>query len=184
MSYADFKQKYEDDAVADIISKEAGAEKKEPVAETIDISKGAADLMQRHEDDANFCYHRPVTDVIYGKPVFADKPARLAYEATDKSMSYANFKQKYEEDAIADIISKEAGAEKKEPVTETTDISKRAADLMQSHEDDANFCYHHAVTDVIRGKPVFADEPKVERVGISVPYDVIQDLYVEVIDTL
>jgi len=79
MDYAAFKTKYEADAVADVVSKQPS--KKEPEekapAETIDIS------------------------IPY------DAPAKLAYEASDKSMAYADFKTKYEADAVADVISKQ-----------------------------------------------------------------------------
>ena len=36
-----------------------------------------------------------------------DAPAKLAYEASDKSMEYDEFKAKYEADAVADVISKQ-----------------------------------------------------------------------------
>jgi hypothetical protein len=35
-----------------------------------------------------------------------DAAARLAYEKTDKSMAYADFKTKYEADAVKDVIAK------------------------------------------------------------------------------
>ena len=38
-----------------------------------------------------------------------DAAAKLAYEASDKSMEYAAFKTKYEADAVAHVISKQLG---------------------------------------------------------------------------
>ena len=35
-----------------------------------------------------------------------DAAARLAFEATDKSMDYAEFKLQYEQQAVADVIAK------------------------------------------------------------------------------
>jgi hypothetical protein len=39
--------------------------------------------------------------------VVYDAPAKLAYEASDKSMAYGDFKTKYEADAIAEVIAKQ-----------------------------------------------------------------------------
>ena len=35
-----------------------------------------------------------------------DAPAKLAYDASDKSVAYPEFKEKFEADAVADIIAK------------------------------------------------------------------------------
>jgi len=87
MDYAAFKTKFEADAVADVIAKQKPPKKKEeakveqtskkPAATTIDVS------------------------VPY------DAAAKLAYEKTDKSTKYADFKAKFEADAVADVISKQ-----------------------------------------------------------------------------
>jgi hypothetical protein len=184
MDYADFKLKYEADAVADVISKRYVVEK-EPEVETVDISipydapaalayeasdksMAYADFKLKYEADA-------VSDVISKQPIDVsipyDAPAKLAYEASDKSMAYADFKQKYEDDAVAAIISKKAGVEKKEPETETIDISipyDAPAKLAYEHSDksmayvDFKVKYEaDAVADVISKQPI----------DISIPYD-------------
>ena len=38
-----------------------------------------------------------------------DAPAKLAYEASDKSVAYPEFKEKYEADAVAGVIAKKNG---------------------------------------------------------------------------
>ena len=109
MTYADFKQKYEADAVAHVISKkpvdlaipyDAAAKL---AYEASDKSMAYADFKQKYEADA-------VAHVISKKPVDLaipyDAAAKLAYEASDKSMAYADFKQKYEANAVAHVISK------------------------------------------------------------------------------
>jgi hypothetical protein len=184
MTYADFKVKYEADAVADVISKRRVVEK-EPDVEPVDISIpydapaalayeasdksiAYADFKLKYEADA-------VADVMSKQPIDVsipyDAPARLAYEASDKSMSYADFKQKYEDDAVADIISKKAGAEKKEPVAVTIDISipYDAAAALAYEASDKSMAYAdfkvqyeaEAVAHVISKKPF----------DLSIPYD-------------
>ena len=81
MSYDDFKAKYEADAVALVISKQP---KKEGAAKA-DAPAAAA------SSDISIDY---------------DAAAKLAYEATDKSTSFAEFKPEYEQKAVALVISK------------------------------------------------------------------------------
>ena len=51
-----------------------------------------------------------VADVISKQPIDISIPydaaAKLAFEASDKSMDYAAFKTKFEADAVADVIAK------------------------------------------------------------------------------
>lgn len=83
MAYEDFKKQYEQQAVADVIAKKApkktkaAAKKKKVEASTVDLAVP---------------YHAA---------------AMLAYEKSDKSMKYEDFQQKYEADAVADVIAKQ-----------------------------------------------------------------------------
>ncbi len=45
-----------------------------------------------------------------------DAAAKLAYETSDKSMAYDDFKVKYEADAVADVLSKQAPKENEKDV--------------------------------------------------------------------
>ena len=74
--YDKFKEVYESDAVALVKSKQP--KKKKPAAAPV-------------ASDVSIDY---------------DAAAKLAYEATDKSMSFADFKPKYEEEAVALVVSK------------------------------------------------------------------------------
>ena len=81
MAFDDFKAKYEADAVALVKSKQP---KKEGAAKAVDKPAPAA-------SDISIDY---------------DAAAKLAYESTDKSMSFAEFKPAYEKEAVALVISK------------------------------------------------------------------------------
>ena len=91
MAYDDFKVKYEADAVADVISKQAPKEE-EIKAEDVVV-----------EEDS------PSEEVDISVPY--DAAAKIAYEASDKSMAFVDFKEKFVIDAIADVIAKQAKEE-------------------------------------------------------------------------
>ena len=74
--YDKFKEVYESDAVALVKSKQPKKEKPAAAPVASDVS------------------------------IDYDAAAKLAYEATDKSMSFADFKPKYEEEAVALVVSK------------------------------------------------------------------------------
>ena len=74
--YDKFKEVYESDAVALVKSKQPKKEKPAAAPVASDVS------------------------------IDYDAAAKLAYEATDKSMSFAEFKPKYEEEAVALVVSK------------------------------------------------------------------------------
>lgn len=74
--YDKFKEVYESDAVALVKSKQPKKEKPAAAPAASDVS------------------------------IDYDAAAKLAYEATDKSMSFADFKPKYEEEAVALVVSK------------------------------------------------------------------------------
>jgi len=77
MAYEDFKAKYEADAVAEVKAKQA------PKVSPTDVASTSVDI-----------------SIPY------DAPARMAYERSDKAIPYAEFKQKYEAGAVADVIAK------------------------------------------------------------------------------
>jgi len=83
VAYADFKAQYEADAVALVVSKQP---KKEGAAKAEESAAAPAD-----SSDISIDY---------------DAAAKLAYEASDKSMSFADFKPTYEEEAVALVVSK------------------------------------------------------------------------------
>ena len=81
MEFEDFKTQYLADAVALVKSKQP-KKQLETVVEPV-ISKLSADV-----------------SIPY------DAAAKLAFDASDKSMAYADFKVKYEADAVASVIAK------------------------------------------------------------------------------
>ena len=138
MKYEDFKVKYEADAVADVIAKKspsapAAAKKEAPAAVDLSIPYDAAaklayeasDKSMKYEDFKTQFEADAVADVIAKKapaaPAVAkkeapaavdlsipyDAAAKLAYEASDKSMKYDEFKAKFVADAVADVIAKQ-----------------------------------------------------------------------------
>ncbi|CAB9527330.1 DnaJ domain [Seminavis robusta] len=76
--YAAFKEKFEADAVADVIAKNAPPAEEEPEPE-------------------------PVVDIS----VPYDAAAKLAYDAAGGSGDFAAFKEKFEADAVADVVAKQ-----------------------------------------------------------------------------
>lgn len=123
MAYADFKVKYEEDAVADVMAKYVDISIPYDAAarlafESSDKSMSFDDFKVKFEDDA-------VADVKakYATPEAEDAPAgddvsipydaaaKLAYEASDKSTSFEDFKVKYEEETVAMVAGKKAARE-------------------------------------------------------------------------
>ena len=119
MSFADFKPKYLADAVALVISKQ-------PVDISIPYDAAAKLAYEASDKSMSFVDFKPkyladavalVTSKQPAKEPAAeqsadisipyDAAAMLAYEATDKSMSFADFKPKYLADAVALVISKQ-----------------------------------------------------------------------------
>ena len=87
MKYEDFKAQFEADAVADVIAKNGGGK-----SSSSSSSKSAAPASSSSDD----------VSVPY------DAAAMLAYEASDKKMSFEDFKAKYYQDTVAYIKSKQA----------------------------------------------------------------------------
>jgi hypothetical protein len=88
LSYDEFKAKYEADTVAMIKAKQPKKETAATPAASAATVEGAA----------------AVAGVDLSIPY--DAAARLAYEASDKSVSYEAFKPMYEAEAVAQVISK------------------------------------------------------------------------------
>ena len=86
MEYTAFKAKYEADAVADVTAKQPA--KKKTTAAAVETKSSAAVSV-----DLSIPY---------------DAAAKLAYEASDKSVEYAAFKEKFEADAVADVMAKKS----------------------------------------------------------------------------
>ncbi len=82
VDYSNFKTKYEADAVADVIAKNSPKE---------------AEAEEEEKEE----------DVVVDISIPYDAAAKLAYEASDKSVDYSDFKEQYVIDAIADVISKQ-----------------------------------------------------------------------------
>jgi hypothetical protein len=80
MDYAAFKKKFEAAAVADVVAKRTPAVEAPP----------------------------PVVVAVVDISVPYDAPAKLAYEASDKSVDYGSFKRKFEADAVADVVAKKS----------------------------------------------------------------------------
>jgi len=84
--YEAFKTQFEEDAVADVIAKNAPPAEEEPEEEP----------EQEESVDLSIPY---------------DAAAKLAYEKAGSPGDYAEFKTKFEEDAVADVIAKNAKTE-------------------------------------------------------------------------
>jgi methionine-rich copper-binding protein CopC len=124
MAYGDFKTKYEADAIADVIAKrpvDLSVVYDAPAKlayEASDKSMPYGDFKTKYESNAiaeviaKKNSNAVVAEVTAGEApadlsVVYDAPAKLAYEGSDKSMAYGDFKTKYEADAIAEVIAKQ-----------------------------------------------------------------------------
>jgi len=94
MAFEDFKVQYLADAVADVIAKQA------PKAAAPAPAAPAAPAPAAPKAAA------PAADVDISVPY--DAAARLAYAKTDKSMHWGTFKARFEAQAVADVIAKQA----------------------------------------------------------------------------
>ena len=84
-----------------------------------------------------------------------DAAAQLAYQNSDKSMNYVDFKTKYEADAIADVISKQPSRLSSSSTTTTTTTttsqpSKEIQDQIETIVKEALIEEPQAVKDVIQ----------------------------------
>jgi len=111
MAYADFKTKFEADAVADVISKQP-VDVSIPYDAAAKLAYGASDKSMAYAHFKTKFEADAVADVISKQPVDVSIPydaaAKLAFLASDRSMAYPAFKVKYEADAVADVIAKKS----------------------------------------------------------------------------
>jgi len=80
-----------------------------------------------------------------------DAAAKLAYEASDKSMDYADFKTKFEADAVADVISKQP-IDVSIPYDAAAKLAYEASDKSMDYADFKTKFEADAVADVIAKK--------------------------------
>jgi hypothetical protein len=118
MAYADFKVKYLADAVAEVIAKQPEKTVAKQPEKTVDIS------------------------IPY------DATAKLAYEASDKSMAYADFKVKYLADAVAEVIAKQP-VDISIPYDATAKLAYEASDKSMAYADFKVKYLADAVAEVI-----------------------------------
>mmetsp|Transcript_1285 Transcript_1285/g.1711 ORF Transcript_1285/g.1711 Transcript_1285/m.1711 type:complete len:268 (+) Transcript_1285:68-871(+) len=110
MDFADFKVKYEEDAVALVTSKKPVDISVPYDAAAVNAFKASdrstpyAEFKAKYEADA-------VAEVIAKQPVDISVPydatAKLAYAASDKLVAYPAFKEQFFAAAVADIIAKQ-----------------------------------------------------------------------------
>ena len=100
-----------------------------------------------------------------------DAPAKLAYEASDKSMEYGDFKTKYEADAVADVISKQP-IDVSIPYDAPAKLAYEASDKSMAYGDFKAKYEADAVADVISKQPI----------DVSIPYDAPAKLAYEASD--
>lgn len=91
MTYENFKVQYEADVVAQVVAKKQA--KKQPAAAHVSPTPAAT------------------TSAVDDISVPYDAAAKLAFEKSDTSLTYADFKAKYEADAVAHVVSKKLKAE-------------------------------------------------------------------------
>jgi hypothetical protein len=91
LPYDEFKAKYEADTVAMVKAKQPKKEKPAPAAAAVVAASSVEAASAGEAVDLSIPY---------------DAAAMLAYEASDKSLSYEDFKPVYEAEAVAQVISK------------------------------------------------------------------------------
>ncbi len=100
-----------------------------------------------------------------------DAAAKLAYEASDKTESYDDFKAKYEADAVADVISKQP-VDVSIPYDAAAKLAYEASDKQMGYYNFKAKYEADAVADVISKQPV----------DVSIPYDAAAKLAYEASD--
>jgi len=94
-----------------------------------------------------------------------DATVELAYAASDKSMSFAEFKPKYLAQAVADVIAKQP-IDISIPYDATVELAYAASDKSMSFAEFKPKYLAQAVADVIAKQPI----------DISIPYDATVEL--------
>jgi len=125
-SYADFKTKYEADAVELVKSKRVNVI--EPAIQKATAEAEVKEAVQEEVVDVSIPY---------------DAAAKLAYETSDKSTPYSDFRTKYEADAVDLVKSKRVKVE--EPSTQKPTAEKAAeewvADISVPYDAAAKLVY-------------------------------------------
>ena len=120
-----------------------------------------------------------------------DATVELAYEASDKSMSYEDFKPQYLEQAVAEVVAKRSPVPEPEPelidvsipYDATIQLAYEASDKSMSYEDFKLQYLEQAVAEVVaKRSPVPEPEPEPELIDISIPYDATIELAYETSD--
>ena len=120
MPYPDFKIQYEAEAVALVKSKQQPKKKGDTAA-------------------------TPEASMTVDLSVPYDAAAKLAFEASDKKMDYADFKLKYEKEAVELVKSKQPKKETASSSTTVTTSATVTADLSVPYDAAAQLAY--AATD-------------------------------------
>lgn len=147
--YAAFKEKYEADAVADVIAKNAPAvDLSIPYDAAAKLAYEAAGspgdyaaFKTKYEEDAVaavIAKNAPAVDLS----IPYDAPAKLAYEKAGGKGDYAAFKEKYEADAVADVIAKNAPPKEEAPAAAAP--AAAAADISVPYDAAAKLAYEKA----------------------------------------
>jgi hypothetical protein len=100
-----------------------------------------------------------------------DAAAKLAHEASDKSMAYDAFKTKFEADAVADVISKRP-VDLSIPYDASAKLAYETSDKSMAYDAFKTKFEADAVADVISKRPV----------DLSIPYDASAKLAYEASD--
>jgi len=159
MEYAAFKEKYEADAVADVIAKK-------PVDVSIPYDAAAKLAYEASGDKSSVDYATfkakweadAVAAVIAKQqpkkaaPAAAavdisipyDAAAKLAYEASDKKMEYAAFKEKFEADAVAAVIAKQKPKNNAAPAKKDAPAAAATVDISIPYDAAAKLAYEHS----------------------------------------
>ena len=166
MQYAAFKEKFEADAVADVIAKK-------PVDVSIPYDAAAKLAYEASGDKSSVDYatfktkweadavaaviakQQPKTKAAAAKPAAKkaapaavdisipyDAAAKLAYETSDKKMEYAAFKDKFEADAVAAVIAKQQPKNNAAPAVKKA--TPATVDISIPYDAAAKLAYDHS----------------------------------------
>lgn len=109
MKYADFKVKYEENAVLEVKAKRP-VDLSIPYDAAAKLAYAASDKSMDYADFKIQYEEKAVAEVMAKKPVDLSIPydaaAKLAYEKSDKSMDFDAYKKVYYDEAVAMVVSK------------------------------------------------------------------------------
>jgi hypothetical protein len=151
--YATFKEKFEADAVADVIAKRT------PVTEVPSAAAVVAEAAVVSK--APVVEKTPPAAEAVDISIPYDAAAKLAFESSDKSMDYAAFKEKFEADAVADVVSKRT------PVPKAPSATVKPTEI---------------VAEAVVVEPVVKEQSGTSAIDISIPYDAPAKLAYETSD--